>query len=135
MATWFWIIIGLIAVFLLFTNSEKPKEKRRTKKAVLHRGIEDEYSIKGINLSGITDKYIGDSDGTAKAVTDNDSDPYAVAIYVGKKRVGWLPAGCVDVHKAIMERGGSISVNVYIGKATDDEDGHEFYFGKVQIDL
>ena len=135
MATWFWIIIGLIVVFLLFTNSEEPKKKRRPKKAVLQHGIDDEYSIKGINMSGITDKYLGDSDGTAEAVTGNDYDPFAVAIYVGEKRVGWLPAGCVDVHKAIMELGGSIDVHVYIGKATDDDDGHEFYFGKVQIDL
>ena len=138
MATWFWIIMGLIVVFLLFllfTNSDKPKDEGRAKKAVLQRGIEGEYYIKGINMSGITDKYLGGHDGIAKAVTGNDYDPYAVAIYVGKKRVGWLPAGCVDVHAAIMERGGSISVHVYIGKATDDEDGHEFYFGKVQPGL
>lgn len=135
MATWFWIIAGLIVVFLLFSAGDKPKEKRRTKKAVLQHGIEGEYSIKGINMSGITDKYLGENDGTAQAVTDNNYDPYAVAIYVGKKRVGWLPAGCVDVHKAIMERGGSISVYVYIGKAEDEEDGHEFYYGKVQPGL
>jgi len=135
MATWFWIIMGVLVLGILFFGHDEPKDNGRTKKPTLQHGIDEEYSIKGINKSGITDKYLGDSDGTAKAVTNNDYDPYAVAIYVGKKRVGWLPAGCVDVHKAIMERGGSISVDVYIGKATDDEDGHEFYFGKVQIDL
>lgn len=131
MATWFWIIIGLLVVFLLFSGSDKPKGSR-TKKAPIQRGIEAEYSIKGINMSGITDKLLGNHDGTAKAVTGNDYDPYAVAIYVGEKRVGWLPAGCVDVFSAIMERGGSMNVHVYIGKAVDEDDGHEFYFGKVQ---
>jgi hypothetical protein len=127
--------MGLIVVFLLFTAGDEKKSTRSAKKAALQHGIENEYSIKGINMSGITDKYLGDNEGTAKAVTGNAHDPYAVAIYVGKKRVGWLPAGCVDVHTAIKERGGTISVHVYIGKATDDEDGHEFYFGKVQTGL
>ena len=135
MATWFWIIMGVIVVFLLFFNGDKPKGKPTSKKPVWRYGIEGEYSIKGINKSGITDKYLGSHDGTAKAITDNDYDPYAVAIFVGKKQVGWLPAGCVDVHKAIMELGGSIDVYVYIGKATDDDDGHDFYFGKVQPGL
>jgi hypothetical protein len=132
MATWFWIIIGLVVVYLLFFNGDKPKEKPRAKKPEWRYGIEDEYSIKGINLSGINDKYLGNHDGTAKAITDNDYDPYAVAIFVGKKQVGWLPAGCVDVHKEIMELGGSMDVDVYIGKAVDEDDGHEFYFGKVR---
>ena len=28
-----------------------------------------------------------------------------------------------------------LSVNEFIGKATDDDDGHEFYYGKVQLGL
>ena len=124
--------MGLVVVYLLFFNGDEPKEKPRAKKPVLRYGIEGEYSIKGINPSGINDKYLGNHDGTAKAITDNDYDPYAVAIFVGTKRVGWLPAGCVDVHKEIMELGGSMDVHVYIGKAVDEDDGHEFYFGKVQ---
>ena len=127
--------MGALVLFMIFFGHDEPKKNGRKKNVKLQHGIEGEYSIKGINLSGITDKYLGSCEGTAKAVTGNDYDPYAVAIYVGKKRVGWLPAGCVDVHKAIIELGGSIDVYVYIGKATDDEDGHEFYFGKVQIGL
>lgn len=121
-------------LFVLFVVRNESK-KGKTKKAAVRHGIEGEYSIKGINKSGITDKYLGHTDGTAKAVTDNGHDPYAVAVYVGKKRVGWLPAGCIDVHEAIMELGGTIDVHVYIGKATDEEDGREFYFGKVQPGL
>ena len=132
----FLIIILVIAVVIYFImGGDKEEVPRRKKKPQIQRGIEGEYSIKGINMSGITDKYLGDHDGIAKAVTGNDYDPYAVAIYVGKKRVGWLPAGCVDVHAAIMEYGGAIDVRVYIGKATDEEDGHDFYFGKVQPGL
>jgi hypothetical protein len=122
-------------VFLLFTAGDEKKSKRSSKKAVLQHGIEKEYSINGINMSGITDKYLGHHDGVSKAITDNDHDPYAIAVYVGKKRVGWFPAGCVDVHEAIMELGGTIDVHVYIGKAMDEEDGHEFYFGKIQTGL
>jgi hypothetical protein len=135
MATWFWIIIGLLVVFLLFMNGDKPKGTRRSEKVTLQQGIEGEYTIKGINMSGITDKHLGHFDGIAKAITGNDYDPYAVAIYVANKRIGWLPAGCVDVHTAIKELGGSIRVHVYIGKAVDEDDGHEFYFGKVQTGL
>lgn len=127
--------MGLIVVFLLFSHDDEPKGKCRPKKVKIQHGIEGEYSIKGINMGRLTDKYLGEHDGTAKAVTDNDYDPYAVAIYVGKKRVGWLPAGCVDVHTAIMELGGSIDAEVYIGKAVDEDDGHEFYYGKVRPEL
>ena len=134
MGKWFFITVAAIVLFVLFVGRNESK-KGKTKKAALQYGIEGEYSIKGINMSGITDKYLGHTDGTAKAVTDNGHDPYAVAVYVGKKRVGWLPAGCIDVHEAIMELGGTIDVHVYIGKATDEEDGHEFYFGKVQPGL
>ena len=134
MGKWFFITVAVIVLFVLFVGRNESK-KGKTKKAALQHGIEGEYSIKGINMSGITDKYLGHTDGTAKAVTDNGHDPYAVAVYVGKKRVGWLPAGCIDVHEAIMELGGTIDVHVYIGKATDEEDGHEFYFGKVQPGL
>lgn len=121
-------------LFMIFVQDE-PKKKGRKKNVKLQRGIEGEYTIKGINMSGITDKYLGHTEGTAKAVKGNDYDPYAVAIYVGKKRVGWLPAGCIDVHEAIMGLGGSINVHVYIGKATDEEDGHEFYYGKVILEV
>ncbi|MBQ1485258.1 MAG: hypothetical protein IIZ44_02250 [Muribaculaceae bacterium] len=131
MATLFWILVGLCVLFMLFTNDDKPKGKRKTKKAAVHHGIEGEYTIKGINMSGITDKYLGHHDGVSKAITDNDYDPYAIAVYVGKKRVGWFPAGCIDVHEAIMELGGTMHTHVYIGKATD-EDGREFYYGNVR---
>lgn len=130
--------MGLLVLLLLVMSSNDNGGKRKAKKAKkakIQHGIDDEYSIKGINRSGITDKYLGDFDGVAEAVTGNSYDPYAVSIYVGKKRVGWLPAGCVDVHAAIMEQGGSIDVHVYIGKAVDEDDGHEFYFGKVRPGL
>jgi hypothetical protein len=140
MATLFWLLFSAAAFWLLVKHIlsffKAPEEEHKPLIQIyFNRDLDKKYSIKGINLSGIDDSYLGDHDGTAKAITDNDYDPYAVAIYVGKKRVGWLPAGCVDVHKAIMELGGSIDVYVYIGKATDDDDGHEFYYGKVQLGL
>ena len=130
MGKWFFITVAVIVLFVLFVGRNESK-KGKTKKAALQHGIEGEYSIKGINKSGITDKYLGHHDGVSKAITDNDYDPYAIAVYVGKKRVGWFPAGCVDVHAEIMELGGTMYTHVYIGKATD-EDGREFYYGKVR---
>lgn len=118
-------------LFMMFFGHDEPKKNGRKKNVKLQRGIEDEYSINGINMSGITDKYLGHHDGVSRAITNNDYDPYAIAVYVGKKRVGWFPAGCIDVHEAIMELGGTMHTHVYIGKATD-EDGREFYYGKVR---
>ncbi len=119
-------------LLLIFFGHDDPKKKGRTKEVELRHGIELEYSIKGINMSGINDKYLGHHRGMSKAITDNDYDPYAIAVYVGKKRVGWFPAGCIDVHAEIMELGGTMTTHVYIGKATDEEDGHVFYYGKVR---
>jgi hypothetical protein len=137
MATLFWLLFSAAAFWLLIklirSYFKVPEEEHKPLVQIYYNmEREERYSIKGINRSGIDDSYLGDHDGTAKAITDNDYDPYAVAIFVGKKQVGWLPAGCVDVHKEIMELGGDMNVHVYIGKAVDEDDGHEFYFGKVQ---
>ncbi len=138
MATLFWLLFSAAAFWLLIklirSYFKVPEEEHKPLVQIYYNmEREERYSIKGINLSGINDKYLGEHDGTAKAITDNDYDPYAVAIFVGKKQVGWLPAGCVDVHKEIMELGGSMDVDVYIGKAVDEDDGHEFYYGKVEF--
>lgn len=125
-----WLLVKLIKSFF-----KEPVEPAQAQPAIDYNlDLEDEYSIKGINKSGIDDRYLGSFQGTAVALRDNKYDPYAVAIVINGKRIGWLPAGSVGAHVAIMEQGGTAKVYGYIAKATDEDNGHEFYYGKVRID-
>lgn len=96
---------------------------------------EDEgtFSIKGINYANLDDSYLGDHDGYIKAVTDNPKDPYAIGVYVGRKRVGWLPGGNSELHAELLNIGGKAKVNILISKGYDDYDNHPFYYGKAVI--
>ncbi len=94
---------------------------------------EMEYSIKGINYANIDDSYLGDHDGYIKAITNNPKDPYAIGVFIGKKRVGWLPAGNRQLHEGLLSIGGKAKVHVFISKSYDDYDNHQFYYGKAII--
>lgn len=94
---------------------------------------EMEFSIKGINYANIDDSYLGDHDGYIKAVTNNPKDPYAIGVFIGKKRVGWLPAGNRQLHDGLLSIGGKAKVHVFISKSYDDYDSHPFYYGKAII--
>jgi len=127
-----------VLIKVLSSSSKAPKEKYNPLTEIDYNlDLEDEYSIKGINMSGITDKYLGDFEGAAVAFRDNPYDPYAVGIYINNKRIGWLPAGSVGAHVAIMAAGGTVKAHGYIAKAKedDDEDGDEFYYGKVRLEV
>lgn len=91
------------------------------------------FSIKGINYANLDDSYLGDHDGYIKAVTDNPKDPYAIAVYVGRKRVGWLPAGNSQLHEGLLSIGGKAVVHITISKGYDDYDDRPFYYGKATI--
>jgi len=128
----------LIKVVISFFKA--PEEKHNPLMDIDYNlDLEDEYSIKGINMSGINDRYIGPFEGIAVAHRDNRYDPYAVGIYINDKRIGWLPAGSVGAHAAIMAAGGTAKVHGYIAKAREDDDdenaGNEFYYGKVRLDV
>lgn len=124
-----WLLIKVV-----FSSSKAPKEEHNPLTEIDYNlDLEDEYSIKGINKSGIDDRYLGGFEGAAVAFRDNPYDPYAVGIFINDKRIGWLPAGSVGAHVAIMAAGGTVKAYVYIAKATDEEDGHEFYYGKVRL--
>lgn len=140
MSTLFWFLVSAVAMWLLIKvvlgSSKAPKEEHNPLTEIDYNlDLEDEYSIKGINKSGIDDRYLGSFEGAAVAFRDNPYDPYAVGIYIIDKRIGWLPAGSVGAHVAIMAAGGTVKVNGYIAKATDDEDGHEFYYGIVRLEV
>ena len=89
------------------------------------------YNIKGINYCGVTDSMLGDFIGTARALKSNPHDPYAIGIYRGNKRVGFLPGGNSELHTKIMSVGGSVDADGYIAKS--DDGGCIFYYGKVNL--
>lgn len=91
------------------------------------------FPIKGINYRDIDDSYIGDFTGTARALRSNPHDPYAVGIYIGSRRVGFIPRGNADVHALIMRNGGSVDASGYIGSRTDKTNGRVIYFGEVTL--
>ncbi len=127
-----------VLIKVLSSSSKAPKEKHNPLTEIDYNlDLEDEYSIKGINKSGIDDRYLGGFEGAAVAFRDNPYDPYAVGIYINDKRIGWLPAGSVGAHVAIMAAGGTVKAHGYIAKAKedDDEDGDEFYYGKVRLEV
>ena len=94
---------------------------------------EREFSIKGINYANLDDSYLGDHDGYIKAIPDHPKDPYAIAVYVGRKRVGWLPGGNSKLHEKLLSIGGKAKVDIFISKGYDDYDDHSFYYGKATI--
>lgn len=91
------------------------------------------FSIKGINFRELDDSLLGDFVGTARALKSNPHDPYAIGVYIGSRRVGFLPGGNADLHARILEMGGSVDAEGYIAKGTDEDDGHEFFYGKVTL--
>ena len=94
---------------------------------------ETTFSIKGINYANIDDSYLGDHDGYIKAETDNPKDEYAISVHVGRKRVGWLPAGNKKLHEDLLTIGGKAKVDITISKAYDKKQNRYFYCGKAVI--
>lgn len=89
------------------------------------------YSIKGINFCGLDDSYLGDFEGTARALKADKYDPFAIGVYIGSKRVGWLPKGNAELHGLILEAGGSVPCEGWISKGNDAS--HSFYYGRVDV--
>ena len=143
---WSWIaacVLGTILILVAIFGGKAPEEKKheeqkpeeqkpRVTVEVSTGETGPTFSIKGINLSGIDDSYLGDFIGSAVALISNRYDPYAIGVYRGRKRVGFLPKGNKELHAKIRELGG-VTVSGYIAKATSEEDGHEFYYGKVTL--
>lgn len=115
----------------LFELKEKQKKGDFEITMTVSDGNDYDYSIKGINFCGLDDSMLGDFFGTARALKSNKYDPYAIGVYIGSKRVGYLPAGNKVLHARLMSCGGS-DVEGYIAKG-EGEDGREFYYGKVKL--
>ena len=127
----------LSAAALYLMDGGKSKKKRRKAKALRpdvrsNDGVEMEYPIAGINFRGLEDKYLGDFNGYLKAETNNAHDPYAVAVYVGRKQVGYAPKGDAELHARVLCIG-TMPCYGYIAKGT--ENGKQFYYGRFYLDV
>jgi len=138
----FWLVGAflVLAVINYFLERKYPTPKVKKKQAAAPRvelsmettEVPDyPYSIKGINFCGLDDSYLGDFEGTARALKADKYDPFAIGVYIGSKRVGWLPKGNAELHGHILEAGGSVPCEGWISKGNDGD--HSFYYGRVDV--
>lgn len=123
-------LLMVVAGGLMAWGFSKIRTKEVTKQTI-QESETDGYSIKGINHCGLNDSALGDFIGTARALKSNSHDPYAIGIYIGSKRIGFLPGGNRELHERITALGGIVDADGYISKG--NEDGRDFYYGKVNL--
>ena len=89
------------------------------------------YSIAGINFRKLDDSHTGPFDGTLQIEPDNPHDSKAVAIFRGRKKVGYIPKEYnEDVFDCLLKMGGHSPCIGYIHTFFDDE-GKKRFAGKV----
>lgn len=80
------------------------------------------YSIAGINFRQLDYTFIGPFEGTVRIEPDNQYDQYAVAIYRGRKKVGYIPKkDSRYVHDKIIEQGEKVNCIGYIYTFMSDD--------------
>lgn len=91
------------------------------------------YNIAGINFRGLNTSHLGRFSGTLRLEEDNPHDPDAVAIYRGRKKVGYIPrSSSAAVHDDLQKEGGEANCEGYI-YIFFDEYGAEKFAGKIII--
>lgn len=89
------------------------------------------YSIAGINYRKLDYSHIGPFEGTLQIEPENQYDSKAVAIFRGRKKVGYVPKEFnEDVFNELLKMGGHGPCIGYIHTFFDDED-EERFAGKV----
>lgn len=131
------LYIGLVLFLfgcIISYRAFRPAKTRQEQKNILlnEQTQQTEYSIKGINFQDIDDTMLGDFEGYVRALKSSRYDPYAIGVYVGNRKIGYLPRGNKDLHNAIMLIGGTAAADGYIAKDSA-EDGRMFYYGKVRV--
>lgn len=96
------------------------------------------YSIAGINFRKLDYSHIGPFEGTLQIEPENPHDSKAVAIFRGRKKVGYIPSEFnEDVFDELLKTGGRGRCIGYIHTFFDDEDEEKFagkvIFGPSQI--
>ena len=137
-----WVVCSIIYYFIdarerkakkLLPQSPAKPVASTTERVTEIKPGEYQYNIKGLNLRGLDDSILGDFYGTARSLKSNPHDPHAIGVYVGSRRVGFLPRGNDELWQTIMDRGGIVDAIGYIAKAEDEQTGRPFYYGKVSL--
>ena len=127
-------LIGLIVIIIILILA-RFSAKKQSERYELER--EHEYyetNIAGINFRNLDDSYIGEFRGRIEIEDDNPYDPLAVAIFVGKKKVGYIPKEDNRlIYRKLVNLGGQKACSGFIAVGTDEEDGHKFYYGKIRF--
>jgi hypothetical protein len=137
------LVVAIAIFYLVFAIDKKaerfltlrknPQSSSGVSVSVTTGSDEYEYPIKGINMNNVNDDCLGDFAGYVRALTGNTHDPYAIGVYVRNRRVGYLPRGNKSLHARLLAAGGSADAVGYIAKARDENDGHEFYYGFLNV--
>lgn len=91
------------------------------------------YNIAGINFRHLDYSHIGEFDGTIRIEEGNPYDENAVAIYRGRKKVGYIPRDhSAEIHQLLENSGGSASCSGFIYYFIDEE-LRERFAGKIII--
>ncbi len=125
----------LACLFYFSAKHENERRIRARRKMLLEKTQNSnirEFSIKGINFRELDDTMLGDFMGYVRALKSNPHDKYAIGVYVGNKKVGFLPRGNKELHEKLIANGGTAGADGYIAKG-ESEDGRLFYYGKVNV--
>lgn len=96
--------------------------------------VDEAFHVAGINMNRASVRDCGTWKGFVFRDMENKYDKNAVAVFKGTKHIGYLHKEIAARYaKAIEERGGTLPAFVMIEQLRDEEDGHLFLNGMVQI--
>lgn len=119
--------------------SEKPQDNRKTSEnySDVKITVPDNYDYMEIKIAGANYRnnmkdYLGEFDGKLVAEPNNEYDPNAIAIKVGRKKMGYVPAEETD---RVREFTGDVLPYDCHGVVAEsyDGDGKRYYWGLVII--
>jgi len=92
-----------------------------------------EIKIAGTNYRRGLKDFVGEFDGHLVAEPNNEYDPNAIAIKIGRKKLGYVPADETEFVRKFTN--GVLPYNCHgvLSEAWDEDDGHHFYWGMVVI--
>ena len=99
------------------------------------RKISGEYNLAGVNFRGLDEEDTGDFEGVIRREPNNKYDRNAVAVYVGEKKVGYIPrAKNAPVARFLERKGGEWPCTGYIATGYDEDREENFFYGSVFIE-
>ena len=143
------LIIALTAFFAFLTLwaylkdpkafKEAMKSKKKKNYGLTDLGNDDNdeatevFSIKGLNFHDIDESMVGAFRGYVKIQRNNKYDRYAIGVYIDGEEVGHLPRGNKTLFNKIASKGGKVRATGFIDMGEDQEDGHLYFYGEVEV--